>query len=256
MTDELSEATLDRRLRSVDPLEPGALPSEADTEAILRRLLAAGPDGARTRPALRRRLPARLRLAPLRLLVGATGGIAALAAGLAVLLGSTVTSPAFAVTRNPNGTITVHLMRVAGIAGANRTLASFGVRARIVSAVDLAAYVASVRPCQAKPVGMVRTITINPAAIPHRQVILLAADGNARLDYYGAVRARNAQASVKALEAARALAASARSSRKIGPVGTGMSFAGAPGTSATRTLRIYCASALTWPPGLVKQRVH
>jgi hypothetical protein len=232
MSDEPSDVTLDRRLRSADPLAPGALPSEADTDAVLKRLLATGPDGGRSRSVRRRRLP---------WLAGATAAAAALAVALVLLLGSSATSPAFAVTRNPNGTITVRLIRVAGIAGVNHKLAALGVRARIVS-LDMAAYVASLHPCQGKPTGMLRTITINPAAIPHRQVILLAADRLARLHYLSVVRARDANAAVRALRNARAL----RDARAL---------AASP-TIANRTLQIYCVNAISLARGLIKQRVR
>jgi len=247
MIDEISDVALDRRLRSADPLTPDALPSEADTEAVLRRLLVAGPPAARKR---------RLRPVRVRLLGGAGAAAAALAAGLAILLGSTATSPAFAVTRNLNGTITVALARVAGIAGANSKLAALGVRARIVSLTDMAAYLASLHPCQGKPEGMARTITINPAAIPHRQVILLAADRTAPLHYFSEVRARDADAAVEALENARALAASPRSTAKIASARIGIFVPAASATRGTRTVRIYCVNAVSWAPGLVKQRVH
>jgi hypothetical protein len=255
MTDEISDTAVDQRLRSADPLDPGALPSEADTEAVLQRLLAAGPPAARTP----RRRPARIRL-----FAGATAALGALAAGLVILLGSSATSPAFAVTRNPNGTITVHLIRVAGIAGANDRLAALGVRARIVTAVDMAAYVGSMHPCEGKSAGMVRTITIDPAKIPRRQVVLLAADQTARLDYYGAVKAMNAAAAAETFaararaldERVRTLAASSRRAGKGSLAITGRSAAGAAGTSANRIVRIYCASPVISPRGLVKQRIH
>jgi hypothetical protein len=260
MTDEISDATLDQRLRSVDPVDRAALPSEGDTEAVLRRLLAGGPPVAPTR----RRRPARIRL-----FAGATVAAAALAAGLVILLGSSATSPAFAVTRNPNGTITVHLIRVAGIAGANDKLAALGVRARIVSLVDMTAYVASLHPCRGEPAGVARTITIDPATIPRRQVVLLTADQAARLDYYGSVGAKNAIAAAKtfarraqALVArARALAATTRSARTSATAitalpATAAAGKGAAATSANRVVRVYCPSPGSSPPGLVKQRIH
>ena len=49
MTDQITDAALDDRLRSADPVTAGSLPTEADTEAALRRLLASGHDGGPTR---------------------------------------------------------------------------------------------------------------------------------------------------------------------------------------------------------------
>ncbi len=66
-----------------------------------------------------------------RVLAGATLGLAAGGAALAVALGTSATSPAFAVTRQHNGTVSVHIYRESGIAGANRKLASMGVLERV-----------------------------------------------------------------------------------------------------------------------------
>ena len=51
------------------------------------------------------------------LLAGTTVGLAAMATAAALLLGASTSSPAFAVTRNPDGTVTVDLMKLSGIAG-------------------------------------------------------------------------------------------------------------------------------------------
>ncbi|HUA47588.1 MAG TPA: hypothetical protein VMA77_20295 [Solirubrobacteraceae bacterium] len=231
MSREISDATLDQRLRSVDPLDPGALPSEADTEAALRRLLAAGRPPAPTR---------RLGAPRVRLLAGATASIAALAAGLVVLLGSSATSPAFAVTRNPNGTITVRLITLSGIAGANHRLVSMGVRARILSLVYEAHYVASVHPCQGLPSGAVRTLTFDPAKIPRRQLLLLAPVREGQVFYFSRVRARNAGAAERSLIAhARALAAAR------GSVANRLS---GPKIDHAHTVKIYCPSTAGSPP--------
>lgn len=67
-----------------------------------------------------------------RLLVGTTLGLAGMGTILALALGAASSSPAFAVTRNPDGTVTVWVTRVGGIAGANARLAALGVRAKAV----------------------------------------------------------------------------------------------------------------------------
>ena len=48
------------------------------------------------------------------LLAGTTVGLAAMATAAALLLGASTSSPAFAVTRNPDGTVTVNLMQQSG----------------------------------------------------------------------------------------------------------------------------------------------
>ena len=87
-----------------------------------------GPDLAQIRTPTRR---ARRRPRP-RLLVGTTLGLAGIGTILALALGAASSSPAFAVTRNPDGTVTVRVTRFGGIAGANARLAALGVRAKAV----------------------------------------------------------------------------------------------------------------------------
>ena len=69
-----------------------------------------------------------------RLLAGTTVGVAAIATAAALLLGASTSPPAFAVIRNPDGTVSVSLKQPSGIAGANRKLAAMGVRAQIAVA--------------------------------------------------------------------------------------------------------------------------
>jgi hypothetical protein len=102
----------------------------------------------------------------LRLLAGSTVGLAAAATGAALLLGASTSSPAFAVTRNRDGTVTVHLMKSSGIAGANKTLAAMGVRAQIR---DLAKQ----PPTFVCPGGTAPTITFDPDSIPNRQALVI-----------------------------------------------------------------------------------
>jgi hypothetical protein len=81
--------------------------------------------------AARRRRPARPRL-----LAGTSLGLAGVGAVLALVLGAASSTPAFAVTRNHDGTVSVKVFRVAGIAAANAKLAALGIRARIVPQTD------------------------------------------------------------------------------------------------------------------------
>ena len=100
------------------------------------------------------------------LLAGTTVGLAAMATAAALLLGASTSPPAFAVTRNPDGTVTVNLMKLSGIAGANEKLAAMGVRAQIVA---LAKY----PPKPVCPGGTVPTITFDPASISKRQALVI-----------------------------------------------------------------------------------
>jgi hypothetical protein len=201
-------------------------------------------------------------------LAGTTAGVAAVATTAALLLGAASSSPAFAVTRDPNGTVTVKLINLSGIAGANRRLAAMGVRAKIVTAMEEAKYVAALQPCEGQAAGTVRTITFDPASIPQRHVLLLAADRAAHLGYFSAAAklgtaARtaampqpetgntgaaytpgtgNTGAGATALGRARALAASTPST---GNTGTGNTGTGSTGNG--HELRAYCARAITWP---------
>jgi hypothetical protein len=102
-----------------------------------------------------------------RLLAGTSVGLAATATAAAVLLGASTSPAAFAVTRNPDGTVTVNLMQPSGIAGANRKLAAMGVRAQI----ELQAKTPPRLVC---PGGTAPTITFDPARIPSRQVLMIA----------------------------------------------------------------------------------
>lgn len=65
------------------------------------------------------------------LLVGAALGIAGTVTALALALTAT-TPAAYAVTSNPNGTVTVTIRELVGITGANAELARLGVRARVI----------------------------------------------------------------------------------------------------------------------------
>ena len=100
------------------------------------------------------------------LLAGTTVGVAALGTAAAVLFSASTSPPAFAVTRNPNGTVTVNLMKASGIASANERLAAMGVRAQIV-ALDKHA------PNLVCPGGTAPTITFDPASVPSRRVLMI-----------------------------------------------------------------------------------
>ncbi len=100
------------------------------------------------------------------LLAGTTVSLAAIATAVAWLLGASTSPPAFAVTRNPDGTVTVNLMRPSGIAGANEKLAAMGVRAQIAARSKSA-------PKLVCAGGTAPTITFDPATIPKRQALVI-----------------------------------------------------------------------------------
>jgi hypothetical protein len=112
--------------------------------------------------------PARRHLRAVRsqALAGATVVLAGAAAAAVMLLGASTSPPAFAVTRNPDRTVTVRLARASGIAGANHKLAAMGVRAHI--AADTKDPPALVCPGGAAP-----TITLDPASIPSGEEVVI-----------------------------------------------------------------------------------
>src|ERR1700751_4379679 len=100
------------------------------------------------------------------LLPGTPGGGAGIATAAVLLLGASTSTPAFAVTRNPDGTVTVSLRQPSGIAGANRQLAAMGVRAQIAAE-------AKTPPTLVCPGGTAPTITFDPARIAKRQLLVI-----------------------------------------------------------------------------------
>jgi hypothetical protein len=184
--------------------------------------------------------------------------VAAVAAGtiLALLLSATTSPPAFAVNRNPDGTVTVKLIKVSGVAGANQKLAAIGVRAKIVTAWEAARFVKGQHPCQGKPTGAVRTITFDPASIPRRQVLVLSTDHAAHLGYYSAASVHPA-ARATALRDARAFLKHVRANgihteKKIVVAGS----AAASGKQGGHTLRVFCGTGVVAPAGAFGQSVH
>jgi hypothetical protein len=67
-----------------------------------------------------------------RVLAGATLGLVAIGTVVALAAGATQSSPAYAVDRHPDGTVTLTISRLEGIRGANARLAALGVRVRAV----------------------------------------------------------------------------------------------------------------------------
>ncbi len=69
------------------------------------------------------------------LIVRGTAGLAAaIAAAVLALIATSATTPAFAVTRHHDGSVTVTINRESGVAGANRELTAMGIRAQVRAA--------------------------------------------------------------------------------------------------------------------------
>jgi hypothetical protein len=123
---------------------------------------------------------ARRRLRQPRLLAGTSLGVAGAGAVLALVLSAASSPPAFAVTRNTDGTVQVVIRRAAAIAAANAKLAQLGIPVRAVQVIAGcdAPVVAirqvigrQVRPSQAAIV----VARIDPGRIPAGRTLVLAA---------------------------------------------------------------------------------
>ncbi len=90
----------------------------------------------------RRRLP---------MIAGASLGVAGASAAAVLVLGAANSPPAFAVTTHPDGTVSLVIRRIDGIAGANRRLAQLGIHVRAVQ-VDAR--------CQAVVAPALRHVTV------------------------------------------------------------------------------------------------
>jgi hypothetical protein len=69
-------------------------------------------------------------------IAGTSLGVVAASAAALIVLTAASSSPAFAVTSHPDGTVSVVIRRIEGIAGANQRLAQLGIRARAVGVAD------------------------------------------------------------------------------------------------------------------------
>jgi hypothetical protein len=112
-------------------------------------------------------------------LVAGTGlGLAGAGAALALALGATTASPAFAVTRNHDGTVTIWIKTSSGIAGANAELHQLGIRAEVMTQVPADCDVRAVRRQALTPSPGIANArwTINPRKVPAGQTLVLTAD--------------------------------------------------------------------------------
>jgi hypothetical protein len=157
---------------------------EAQLEDAVRRELDSDP--ARPAPAGRSvRRAGRLGRARRRV-VAATGAaglsLAGAATAVVLLLGTGATAPAYAVTQNTNGTITVRFLRVSGIDrtsihSLNAQLAGMGVKAEVVpgTAHVVSAWVNG----RAVTCAALQAVTLSPSEINH--VTRLAVDDSGRI---------------------------------------------------------------------------
>jgi hypothetical protein len=112
-----------------------------------------------------------------RVLASSTLGLAGLGGVLALVLASGATSPAFAVTRNANGTVTILVKRSSGIAGANAKLQQLGINARVLARVPVSC--STSKPTAGHgapaPLGGIANAhwTINPSRVPAGQTLAL-----------------------------------------------------------------------------------
>jgi hypothetical protein len=74
---------------------------------------------------------------------GAAGLAAAVAAAVIALIATSATTPAFAVTRHQDGSVTVTINRESGMAGADRELAAMGIGAGLGTASQVQSFPAS-----------------------------------------------------------------------------------------------------------------
>jgi hypothetical protein len=171
-------------------------------------------------------------------LVGATGvGMAGMATSLVLLLGTSATAPAYAVSSNSHGTVTVRFFRAvqghAYLASLNARLAALGVPAEVL-------------PLPAGPLvgcpGAVRTVTLRPALIPRK--LLLAVDGQGRFGVVGV------PAPIAATGKPRALALALGLARRAAKLGRPISAKALPPGAALRPGAAAPAAAL--PPGVVQ----
>ena len=112
-----------------------------------------------------------------RALASSTLGLVGLGTVLALVLGTGATSPAFAVTRNHDGTVTVSIERSSGIAGANGKLHQLGINARVLAQVPVGCGTSTSMgghgaPAPSGGIANARW-TINPSQVPAGHTLVL-----------------------------------------------------------------------------------
>ena len=107
-------------------------------------------------------------------IAGSTLGVMGASAAAVIVFGAASSPPAFAVTRHPDGTVSVIIRRIEGVAGANRRLTELGIPARAVQVAG---------GCQAAVSPSLRHVTIATLIQSHRAVQVSGGEGkiNARI---------------------------------------------------------------------------
>jgi hypothetical protein len=126
------------------------------------------------------RPPAGRRQRPSTAVIAGTGvGAVAVIAGLAFVLGGASTSPAFAVTRHQDGTVTVSISRASGIAGANAKLRRLGIRAQVMRQVPVRCGDGRPAPIASPPPGGFTGAhwVIYPSQVPAGRTLALTPPG-------------------------------------------------------------------------------
>ncbi len=111
------------------------------------------------------------------MLAGTTLGLAGIGTVIALILGAASSSPAFAVTRNQDGSVSVAIKSIGAIAGANQTLKRMGLRVAVVQVKATCASGHALAPipralAQARAVAQTR---VDPGKIPVGKMLVLAA---------------------------------------------------------------------------------
>ena len=119
-----------------------------------------------------------------RVLAGTTLGLAGIGTAVALALGAASSTPAFAVTRNHDGTVTVALQRIAAIRDANAKLAGSGLPVKLVrvqagcvaaARAKALAALSKARPQSVAPLHWSGRARFNPRKIPPGKTLVIAA---------------------------------------------------------------------------------
>jgi hypothetical protein len=157
------------------------------------------------RPAAARRRPA----LPRRLLAGTSVGLAGAGTAIALAIGAASSTPAFAVTKNPDGTVSVTINKLTGVAGANQRLAQMNVRAvavPVVAGCEGAPPPAAMRALLYKVHAAAAaggTVKIDPKQIPAgKSLVLAAGPGRVNIAQLYRGKARTAPSCFRGVEGA------------------------------------------------------
>lgn len=174
MSDEMNHDDLDKLLRGVDPLAPDAKPGEHESRAALNELRATRLSDVNA--------GARSRFPRPRVLAGGTLALGASATVATLALGAFSSSPAFAVTSNDNGTVTVKMFRPGDVTALNARLHALGVRAKFIQVNAIATGCPTPGAVPTR-VTLPHAVVITPGKIPSNKTLMLGADGAGHVGY-------------------------------------------------------------------------